>query len=508
MLINRIFALLLLAGFACKVAEAEYKWEKSEQIGGGVCWTRCQADASGQMRITAVRVPLKNVAFTITGRCQDWGQSFDGPAGTVSLQNSDSTLIEPAAKRTKRETVTQFLRSMKEPVEKGGVNGQALFAFCGRGPDRPYYQDFADPEGIFIRDGQIISDDHRKREGVFVIRKNGAASIEKNLLRAEYDNVRIAISGKTRIRENGVCVVPASRNTPGPRIAIGLTADQSVMYVISADNGKTPQYGNGGATYSDLNDIFASFSVTDAIALDLGSATAIVINNPDGNGEKMLNPFDNGSDNSRNSINIGVYASTQKKPVRSSSWAEANKPAENKIKGPQEISANLTKPPLRVFKDRDANETVLKGQVRVSVSSRQPRFKRPVTLICALFDVNGLWQYCDVMLTDQKVSHGYCAQRSKPYTPKEVSSWQPEVTAKSWTNLVLGDSKTGFFHGYHISKDAKLICWRVEVWQNQGLVASCDSDLLPAKLAGVPEDWYLKNKYPGKITYYWTPENK
>lgn len=504
---SRISILLMLsAALVGNAAETAYKWEKPVQLGSGVSYTRCRLEKPRPIRITAVSVPLKNVALTMTGRCEGWGQSFGAPATEKSLQNPDGTPISPAAKRTKRESVTQFLRAMKAAPEKGGVKGRALFAFSGRGTDRPYFGDFADPQGLYIRDGEIVSDDRRKREGIFVVRRSGAASIETQLSNAEYGDVQFAISGKTRLREGGRCVVNPARKTPGPRLAIGLSANRETLYVVSADNGENPRYGEGGATYQDLDEIFADLGAADAIALDLGNSTAIVVDDPKGEGELQLNPFlCNHGDNCRNAVNIGVYSTGKKSVATPPAASAARKPEPEKTKGPEEIEAKIVKPMFSVVRDRKRNEVVMKGQVKVAISSELPRFKQPILNVCALFDVNGTWRFYDVMLTDQKVSHGFCAEHAKPYTPKDVSSWRTETAAAQWRTAVFGDTRSGFFHGYHVPADAKLVCWRVELWQNRGLVAGLDSDMKQAKKLGVPEDWYIKGKYTGKMSYYWTP---
>ena len=43
------------------------------------------------------------------------------------------------------------------------------------------------------------------------------------------------------------------------------------------------------------------------------------------------------------------------------------------------------------------------------------------------------------------------------------------------------------------------------MWQNGGLVATNESDQRQLKKLGVPEDWHVKGKYAGKITYRWPP---
>ena len=159
---------------------------------------------------------------------------------------------------------------------------------------------------------------------------------------------------------------------------------------------------------------------------------------------------------------------------------------------------------LSVYREMRPPELQLKGQVRMRVSSELPRFKRPILNVVGLFDIGGVWRYYDVIVTDQKTSGGGCLDQE--HTIARVSQWQPEVGADSWSQPVFGDSKSGFFRGYHIDvAKAKLIAYRLEIWQNGALVTAYDSDKAALKRAGVPEDWYVKGKYGGKISYRWPP---
>ena len=49
------------------------------------------------------------------------------------------------------------------------------------------------------------------------------------------------------------------------------------------------------------------------------------------------------------------------------------------------------------------------------------------------------------------------------------------------------------------------MAYRLEFWQNGALVTSYDVEKSPLKRLGVPEDWYIKGKHPGKISYIWPP---
>ena len=127
--------------------------------------------------------------------------------------------------------------------------------------------------------------------------------------------------------------------------------------------------------------------------------------------------------------------------------------------------------------------------------------------MAALFDVGGEWRYYDVFVTGQETWSGGCLDHGQ--TLAQISREQPEVTASAWEKPVYGDSKVGFFRGYGVSSDkAKLVSYRIELWQAGEMLASYESDKAAAKRLGAPEDWYLKEKYKGKILYRWPPPPK
>lgn len=126
--------------------------------------------------------------------------------------------------------------------------------------------------------------------------------------------------------------------------------------------------------------------------------------------------------------------------------------------------------------------------------------------VIGLFDYNGTWRYYDVLCCDPNESYGILAV--KQYTTQQYSNWQPEVDSETWKTIAIGSPKSAFFTGYGIPDKAKLLLYRLEVWQGGKVIGEYESDPKAAKKLGLPDDWYVKGKHEGKIVYKYPPEEK
>ena len=170
----------------------------------------------------------------------------------------------------------------------------------------------------------------------------------------------------------------------------------------------------------------------------------------------------------------------------------------------QQVSGRFTRTRLSSLTAKGRSNQTLNGQVVATFSSDQTRVKRPVLYIAALYDVDGLWRMYDVVCSTPEVWYGHLLSHGQ--TPAQVSKWQMEISKDACNTVTFGDLRTGFFNDCGISSSrAKLIGYRLELWQNGGLVKSFDSAAHVVRRAGAPEDWHVKGKYPGKIAYRWPP---
>ena len=490
--------LLLTAVASAFSAFAGYSWSRPETIGRGVLVSRCETETPRKMRIIAVKVDLKtaDLAFTGTGRAPaaEYGKPLDE---AKSLYNSKGVKVEPAEKRTARKTVAAFFAGASAPVEKGGRGLDMLVAFNSCQTQPPYAGGYADPRGLVISDGIVVADHPHGRSPLFVVRRNGDVEIADTVMPAEYGDVWLAHSGYALVRRNGADTIAPDRVDAACRLAVGLTPDKKTLYIVSVDDGVSGKRGTG-ANHHDLNDIFADLGCSDAMVTESAPSSAIVVRDRE-QGYRILNGYPGAPEPGVVPASIGIYLADRK-----GAQAAAAKPASK-----AQISVKWSPSPrLTVLREKKPNEIVLKGQIRAKISSELPRFKRPVVSVSALFDVNGMWRYYDTILTEPGTHGGGCLD--KQYTLAQVSGWQPEVTASSWTQAAFGNPRVGFFRRFGVSADGKtkLIAYRIEVWQNGELVTAFDSDKNAIKKIGAPEDWYVKGKYAGKIAYRWPTQEK
>lgn len=490
-------ASVAFAVVTCTAAEQpKLEWTSSSALADGVVYSECETLVPRPLRLRMVKAKLSSVDFTLTGRCEDWGKELK-PTDPAKPEHSlllGTNLIANARARVRRQTVTEFFRATAKERD-------ILCAFPARGTRRPFLGPLLDPHGIFIRDGEIVSDDDRDRGGaVFVVRRNGEVSFERKLMREEYDGVALACSGGQLLRKDGEDLLDASKeDLQYARMAVGLTKKRDTIFFMSIDDGASAVRGNG-ATKRDVLTLFDTLEATDVMTFSHGDETAFVVKNAQGEGEIFVNPLASKSDKVQQGVCFGV--------CRKARGGAAKKPDnERKRNTTDEITGRITQAQVSFTKPRKGNNG-LKCNIRCELKSDKPRVHRPVLAIKALFDIDGTWKCCDMTMSDRNSNVGHISCRAYPTTAKAISRNQSEVTVKDWAKMAYGHKDKLVFDGCGLSDKAKLLCYRVEFWQHGMLVDWFDSDFKAAKKLGVPEDWHVKGKYAGSINYFWSPDPK
>lgn len=486
-------------------ASAAFKWSRPEVVANGVTMSRCDVEDPNKMRILAVRIDTKTPGLYFTGTGAAPAPDFGKPmpeAKTLSVGEKPCEFTDICMVK---ETTRSFFERCAKPADQGGRGLDMIVAFTSIASRPPHSGDFLNPHGLVISDGKVVADHPKGRMPMFVVRRNGNVELAETVVPAEYDDIVVAHTLRSFIRRAGKDVVPPERLERYARLSIGLTADKRYIYIVSVDNGEAVKRDTGAHNH-EINDIFADLGCPDAASIDVGSTWSVVVRDRK-TGPRIINRMDVGADPGKSFGCIGVYFADPK--VAAAGQKGGGQPVVPTVvpRGLEpEVSVRFVQTHLSTAREKVGNrmETVMKGQVRLTVASEQPRFKRPSLNIVALFDIEGMWQYAGVLVLDQKTSHGVNLNREQ--TPQGISKHQPEVTGSSWTQTVFGDHKSAFFKTYGISAEkAKLMAYRLEFWQNGALVTSYDVEKSPLKRLGVPEDWYIKGKHPGKISYIWPP---
>lgn len=469
-------------------AAKRVKWKSTEQIAKGVksAIGGFKPDGAPELRISAVRISAKSpwLAFTGTGRSSNWGKPM---AEAKTLYNSKGVKIDGGLARVRRERTVDFMK-------RNGPDMVVAFASSSLRP--PWSGDYASPRGLVISDGTVVAD-RSSHAPLLVVWKDGTVSIRTERLdKSDYAKVQLAHTGYDLIRRDGEDIVAPARNTRAPRLAAGVSREGSVLWIVEVDDAVNLAYGSG-ATYHDMNAVFAALGCDDAMCLAYGNEAGIYVKDPRTGSVEILNKMAKGTEPTRVTTSIGVRVTKGRRYIAASPSA-----GDREKKGPEQITGRFSRTRLSVVRNKSLQ--TLGGKVSVSVSSDLPRFKRPVLYVAALYDVDGMWRMYDVVCTSQDTCGGHLM--SKGQTPARISRWQPEVSKKAWSPAEFGDTRPGFFADCSIgSTRAELIGYRLEVWQNGGLVDSHDSNESAFRRAGAPEDWYVKGKYPGKIVYRWPP---
>ena len=256
----------------------------------GVSFRELQFDEPRRMVAYVARIDLTTpgIGFAITGRAANWGT-------LVGDRTNGFFRVE-----TVRETTVDFMRRTRAE----GRNVLVAANVTGWGPwpapPTPEGAAFADPVAWVVSDGVEVSAP-KPVNTCFVVHKDGSAAILKNCKKEERNDVAFALGGH-QIMSNGVTLVRVW-NDVHPRTAVGLTADRKTLVLLAVD-GRTPAYSRGASLY-DLCEILKGEGVTDALNMDGGGSTSLVVWDQKRGEPKMLNRHRNGTLRAV-AVNLGI----------------------------------------------------------------------------------------------------------------------------------------------------------------------------------------------------------
>ena len=290
------FAILSLVAFAASAGEWHGRADGELPAPcEGVSLRKYILEEPRQMTAFVVRVDLTNpgIGFAVTGRSQEWGEPLDG--GKKGMFR----------KETERETTMDFMARRRSSGENVvlAVNTTPWGPFPG-----PADVDFRDPVGWVVSNGIEVSAP-KDDEAMLVIRKDGTAEITSSV--PPLDEVAFATSGFGLILTNGLdcatswSVRDAKKGGHPPRTAFGLTADRKTLVILVVD-GRQPGYSEG-ASLDDLRMLMRREGVTDAVNMDGGGSTSLVVLDEETNRPVMLNHHKGGGIR-KNAVHFGIVS--------------------------------------------------------------------------------------------------------------------------------------------------------------------------------------------------------
>lgn len=250
--------------------------------------------------VVRVDLNVSGVSFTGTERDPLWGCPMPDYTNETWLVN------------TKRETTADFMmrrRGGGRNVEIA-VNASGWRPWGGAGCSSTYAALYR----YAASEGREVSHGKDPERGVFfVVRKDGQVLIRPHVPVSMTNDVTIAMYGNRRLLRRGVPTPdadPAKAVEIHPRTAFGLSRDRKTLVVLAVD-GRQPGYSEG-ATCADLADILLREGCADAINMDGGGSTSLVVYDRKKDRPLMLNHHANGYVR-KVALNLGLIFPAERK---------------------------------------------------------------------------------------------------------------------------------------------------------------------------------------------------
>jgi exopolysaccharide biosynthesis protein len=197
---------------------------------------------------------------------------------------------------TTSQTTAQFLQSTGTQV---AINANTFNNCCSTTAPAPETLN-----GLAISNGQLVSPDSAGTADLLLTANNQATMVAGGT--ANLSGVANAIAGFGYVVQNGVNVASAASgaNTASdPRMLVGLSQNDQYLYLVSVDSGSSD--GNG-VTGSEEANIMLALGAYNAINLDGGGSTSMVVQGANGKPDVLESPFTGAERYDGN--NLGVFA--------------------------------------------------------------------------------------------------------------------------------------------------------------------------------------------------------
>lgn len=184
-------------------------------------------------------------------------------------------------------TTSQFLEEFGVQI---AINGDGFFPWWSRSP-MDYYPHVGDPvtpNGFTTSYGDIYANglqDSRPEPTLYITRMGG---LEFN--RAP-NKIFHSISGDRMLIQSGTIIEGLNDKILHPRTAIGMNHNGRWLYILVVD-GRQPFYSTG-ATYNELAEILQEFGAFNAMVLDGGGSSTLVVEGENGEPLVLNSPIDN-----------------------------------------------------------------------------------------------------------------------------------------------------------------------------------------------------------------------
>jgi len=187
---------------------------------------------------------------------------------------------------TAARTTSQFLEEFDVQI---AINGDGFFPWWSRGPADyyPHVGDPVTPNGVSAAYGEVYADgaqDVRPEPTIYISRR-GDLSFNRAPNRVFH-----ALSGDRMLIVSGNIVPDLNNKVLHPRTALGTNRNGRWLYIVVVD-GRQPFYSEG-ATFNELAKLLKDFGAFNAMSLDGGGSSTLVIEGGNGNSMILNSPID------------------------------------------------------------------------------------------------------------------------------------------------------------------------------------------------------------------------
>ena len=293
---RNVSALLLLPlCLSAAVPESHSMWHQPVSPCKGVEVRALAMETPRTMKAFIAKIDLSTpgVAFAATGRDPHWGEPMPD-------YTNRTVLID-----TKRETTADFMMRCR-------AEGKPVVVAANASPWIPWdcSAAYRSEYGAFrwwnVSDGIEVSHGKSPEKGAFfVVYKDGKVDIAPSVPPSRTNDVAFAFCGFWLSMTNGAPVLSRRADRmPSPRTEFGLSADRKTLVILAVD-GRQPGYSLG-ADGIDVCNILRDAGVTDAVGMDGGGSTTLVMYDKASGRPLTLNRPSDGHER-RNALNIGIY---------------------------------------------------------------------------------------------------------------------------------------------------------------------------------------------------------
>lgn len=294
-----LFASLLLASFCAIAQEAKNTdvWANAREYYPGIFHLSLEREQPRLMKIQLMKIDLKSgrYGFAGTPKPELWGKPMpDFPELNIV---------------TARERTAAFMEKARQPKEQGG-RGLNMVVAVNASPWRPWQDPwnhkYAAHLGLAITDGEVLQADDLGRPS-FVVLKNGKIDFRSKENPIALDDIMMSAPGFQVVLSKGeVLPVAAKATALAPRTGYGLSKERDVFYIVIID-GRQKNYSHG-ATIGDVATLLKEFGAYDALNMDGGgSSTLVVWDTTDGEGKSRMLNHQGGGAQRTVSYNVGIY---------------------------------------------------------------------------------------------------------------------------------------------------------------------------------------------------------